>query len=271
MQCQHFVRTTHSAFTPRETGFTRGKRSAATRCAAFTLIELLVVIAIIAILAAILFPVFAQAREKARQASCLSNTKQLGLAVYQYYQDYDETGPNGTYRFGSIGGWAGQIAPYVKNVQVFRCPSDILAPQSGENPSSYAMNSNFGLGGNGACTGNVNGSPNQCSQSVSLAAMASPAKTILFFEVQGNKYINVGSYYEQPYGSDINWNSSPFGNGVLDYYSPAGGGTVSACPASATETLKYATGIWVDETPKPSMWTVCILARKVGTAAGRTT
>src|ERR1041385_3748666 len=62
----------------------------------FTLIELLVVIAIIAILAAILFPVFAQAREKARQTSCLSNEKQLGLAVMQYLQDYDELLPTGT-------------------------------------------------------------------------------------------------------------------------------------------------------------------------------
>jgi len=62
---------------------------------AFTLIELIVVIAIIAILAAILFPVFAQAREKARQTSCLSNERQLGLAVIQYVQDYDQTYPPG--------------------------------------------------------------------------------------------------------------------------------------------------------------------------------
>ena len=72
---------------PNQRGFTSGKR------AAFTLIELLVVIAIIAILAAILFPVFAQAREKARQSSCLSNEKQIGLAIMQYVQDFDETFP----------------------------------------------------------------------------------------------------------------------------------------------------------------------------------
>lgn len=93
----------------------------------FTLIELLVVIAIIAILAAILFPVFAQAREKARATSCLSNEKQLGLAFMQYVQDNDETYPtNGGSQTGvSLGmGWAGQIYPYVKSTGAFLCPDD---------------------------------------------------------------------------------------------------------------------------------------------------
>jgi prepilin-type N-terminal cleavage/methylation domain-containing protein/prepilin-type processing-associated H-X9-DG protein len=92
----------------------------------FTLIELLVVIAIIAILAAILFPVFAKAREKARQSSCLSNTKQIGLAVMQYAQDYDELLPRTYFMPPTPPGnqsWAMVIAPYTKNVQVFDCPS----------------------------------------------------------------------------------------------------------------------------------------------------
>jgi prepilin-type N-terminal cleavage/methylation domain-containing protein/prepilin-type processing-associated H-X9-DG protein len=84
---------------------------------AFTLIELLVVIAIIAILAAILFPVFAQARAKARQATCLSNQKQLGLAILAYAQDYDETLPPGNYSAAPLAGnvgWMYMIDPYVK-------------------------------------------------------------------------------------------------------------------------------------------------------------
>ena len=109
---------------------------------AFTLIELLVVIAIIAILAAILFPVFAQAREKARSASCLSNTKQMGLGITMYAQDYDETYPQAYWYTNDFNGangynqWSGLINPYVKNWTVFVCPSD---PNKGIVPTNPGL------------------------------------------------------------------------------------------------------------------------------------
>ncbi len=97
------------------------------RRSGFTLIELLVVIAIIAILAAILFPVFARAREKARQASCQSNEKQIGLGIAMYLQDYDEMYPNRNMVWlpaasGTPAQW-GVLDPYVKNAQIWTCPS----------------------------------------------------------------------------------------------------------------------------------------------------
>jgi prepilin-type N-terminal cleavage/methylation domain-containing protein/prepilin-type processing-associated H-X9-DG protein len=96
-----------------------------TRSRGFTLIELLVVIAIIAILAAILFPVFARAREKARQASCQSNLKQLQLGEQMYIQDYDENLlPETTWNYsGTYYHWQDKIYPYVKNAQLYDCPS----------------------------------------------------------------------------------------------------------------------------------------------------
>ena len=125
----------------------------------FTLIELLVVIAIIAILAAILFPVFAQARESARKTSCLSNQKQLGVAFLLYVQDSDERLPNtvdGPAGINQTGGWMyytsfpanttpksydvtkGSLYAYAKNAQIYICPSDTQGGASGD---SYTVNS----------------------------------------------------------------------------------------------------------------------------------
>ena len=107
----------------------------------FTLIELLVVIAIIAILAAILFPVFAKAREKARQASCLSNLKQVTLGFMQYVQDYDEKMlcyGAGDYTHDPWIFWPFQLQPYIKNWQVYACPSSGYAgSQMGYHAMTY--------------------------------------------------------------------------------------------------------------------------------------
>jgi prepilin-type N-terminal cleavage/methylation domain-containing protein/prepilin-type processing-associated H-X9-DG protein len=148
---------------------------------AFTLIELLVVIAIIAILAAILFPVFARAREKARQASCSSNCKQIALACLMYTQDYDEKLPSdrsgvaGTPTFTT---YVGQVVPYIKNFQIFRCPSD------GTNRVSVGIN--IGTGAPWGCPAGTN-SPAWQSDGVTwlagegapLALIPAPAETIL--------------------------------------------------------------------------------------------
>jgi len=109
----------------------------------FTLIELLVVIAIIAILAAILFPVFAKAREKARQSSCLSNVRQLSTAIMMYIQDYDEVFP-AAYDYASTPTsarfWFAQAEPYMKNGQIFDCPSASVEANPKTAPE-YGVNS----------------------------------------------------------------------------------------------------------------------------------
>ncbi len=117
---------------------------------AFTLIELLVVIAIIAILAAILFPVFAQAREKARSVSCLSNCRQLGMSISMYAQDHDEAYPFGHISDGDVMGdaksWVDTIQPYSKSPLIHHCPSDsspLWDVPSERRTTSYGLNAYF--------------------------------------------------------------------------------------------------------------------------------
>ena len=136
---------------------------------AFTLIELLVVIAIIAILAAILFPVFARARENARRSSCQSNLKQIGLGWLQYSQDYDELmvpySSNGT-TSGFSHNWGTALQPYLKSVQIFSCPSN------SDDVVGYTYNAEIARSGNP-------GGPR------SLAALPLPSQSVMFADGQG--------------------------------------------------------------------------------------
>lgn len=175
--------------------------------AGFTLIELLVVIAIIAILAAILFPVFAQAREKARQISCLSNEKQIGLALMQYMQDFDEYYPCGNYVTGGHygQGWAGQLYPYIKSVSVFTCPDDtsVLNPSwtAAKSPVSYMYNLNIGEDNTKQLSyGNPNG------KSVAEPDLSSASRTVVLCE-------NFNFIYQASVTNPLE-KQSPAGNGV---------------------------------------------------------
>jgi prepilin-type N-terminal cleavage/methylation domain-containing protein/prepilin-type processing-associated H-X9-DG protein len=157
------------------------------RTSGFTLIELLVVILIIVLLAAILFPVFAKARDNARRASCQSNLKQLGLALMQYAQDYDERLPVGTKGVGYVGtgtqigvGWAGQIYPYAKSAQIYVCPND-----NTPTPCSYGYNQNI---------------PREDDHFMGqLARINAPERTVMLFEVAGDI-----TDVSKPYDPDTN-------------------------------------------------------------------
>ncbi len=203
----------------------------------FTLIELLVVIAIIAILAAILFPVFATAREKARQTSCASNLKQLGLAYVQYTQDYDEQSPGGIYEgnglYNAVTGGSGRMSwlyslnAYTKSTGIYACPSDATLPvDSTHFVQSYAINMNIGWTG-------TNAAP---IRPAAVSQFSAPTKTILFTEIQGNGSVDSSTAAIWALAGN---GEAGGGNGGVDLSacngSPAGSG-------SSGGTQKYATG-----------------------------
>lgn len=201
---------------------------------AFTLIELLVVIAVISILAAILFPVFARARENARRASCMSNLKQMALGVMMYTQDYDERyphaqisttqlPPDGYFWFTGRWYWPQMIYPYTKNSEMFFCPSSsVTARDTAGRPTPYRNH----YGANALILPTAGAIPSK-----SLASISSPSTTYLAMDMGAyalapNEFVYPGvttvrgvtspanTYWYLPGTADLVGGTSPFASGA---------------------------------------------------------
>jgi prepilin-type N-terminal cleavage/methylation domain-containing protein/prepilin-type processing-associated H-X9-DG protein len=216
----------------RRFGVKMWRSDASVRGTGFTLIELLVVIAIIAILAAILFPVFSRAREKARQSSCGSNLRQVQLAIAQYAQDYDERHP--TTWFGDANGpypgyyqWEEAVLPYVKNDQLFVCPSasairyvpDTTPARVDTTPAPWPdPNYPFPRGG---YAGNVAYWDGRCATGIvanhpfgfrSLAAIDEPAGTFMLWDSAASGSpgrFEEGWQFGAQQPNTVNWSANP--------------------------------------------------------------
>jgi len=231
----------------------------------FTLIELLVVIAIIAILAAILFPVFAQAREKARQTSCISNLKQIGLATLMYAQDYDETYPNGWHPdgingvFTGVDMWRIALLPYLGLHTTVHTNADLYNPPDWANwssnnvlscpdaptsiaygPTSYGYSTTVMTNGwNDALGGN---SPLQYNGKTD-AALLSPAHVVAYCDA-GETWDNGASQANDPHYGDADADTAAE---CVNYQSNSGANATGNCGGwNMNPTVWIATGVSVD-------------------------
>jgi prepilin-type N-terminal cleavage/methylation domain-containing protein/prepilin-type processing-associated H-X9-DG protein len=202
------------------------------RCG-FTLIELLVVIAIIALLAAILFPVFARARENARRASCQSNLKQISTAWTMYAQDYDERMVSNSYpdrdNYNPIYGHHYVLAPYIKSWQVWICPSAVKKSAGvGKNcdPTYVYQNANLGSGSYGynpllGYSSSTGGAPPYYLVTFKLSSLEKPAETVTYAETTGlysTTQITYPDQWSTPYTTSCGGAGITLGDNHADWH-----------------------------------------------------